>query len=131
MFDDAVDRPWGTSFAAWLAGVAAFQTALALGAPWGAAAWGGTHSGVLPARLRVASTLGAVGWSGAAAIAAGLVGGETARRRVLRGTAAFAALSVPLNAASRSRIERVVWVPLTAVGASLGALALREAAARR
>jgi hypothetical protein len=32
-----------------------FQVALGLGAPAGAAAWGGKHPGVLPTRLRVAS----------------------------------------------------------------------------
>lgn len=32
-----------------------FQLALAAGAPWGAAAWGGRHEGRLPVGLRVAS----------------------------------------------------------------------------
>jgi hypothetical protein len=35
--------------------VAVFQLALAVGARWGAAAWGGQNPGVLPTRLRVAS----------------------------------------------------------------------------
>jgi hypothetical protein len=35
--------------------VAAFQLALAGGAPWGAAAWGGQHPGVLPRGFRIAS----------------------------------------------------------------------------
>lgn len=35
----------------------AFQVALALGAPWGSAAWGGQHRGVLPTRFRVASAV--------------------------------------------------------------------------
>lgn len=50
----------------WLAGIVAvvllgiitlFQLALALGAPWGAAAWGGGHPGRLPGRLRLASAV--------------------------------------------------------------------------
>jgi hypothetical protein len=54
---------------AWLAGIVAvvllgiitlFQLALALGAPWGAAAWGGRHPGRLPGRLRVASAVAAL-----------------------------------------------------------------------
>jgi hypothetical protein len=126
VFDRRMDRPCGTAFAAWLVGVAAFQAALAVGAPWGAAAWGGAHPGVLPGRVRAASTAGAVAWFGAATVAAGAVGGETARRRVLRGTTGFAGLSVLLNASSRSRIERAIWVPLTTLGAALGVLALRE-----
>lgn len=43
-----------------LAVVAVFQLGLALGAPWGAAAWGGQHPGVLPQRLRIASGIAAV-----------------------------------------------------------------------
>jgi hypothetical protein len=35
--------------------VIAFQISLALGAPFGKAAWGGRHEGVLPKRLRIAS----------------------------------------------------------------------------
>jgi hypothetical protein len=38
-----------------LAVIAAFQVSLAVGAPWGSAAWGGSHVGVLPTRLRIAS----------------------------------------------------------------------------
>jgi len=40
--------------------VTAFQLGLAFGAPWGAAAWGGQHPGVLPRRLRIASGVAAV-----------------------------------------------------------------------
>lgn len=40
--------------------VAVFQLALALGAPWGAAAWGGQNHGVLPNRLRIASGVAGV-----------------------------------------------------------------------
>lgn len=43
-----------------LVAVAAFQLGLALGAPWGAAAWGGQNPGVLPQRLRIASGVAAV-----------------------------------------------------------------------
>ena len=43
-----------------LAVVAAFQLALAFGAPWGAAAWGGQHPGVLPQKLRIASGVAAL-----------------------------------------------------------------------
>jgi hypothetical protein len=43
-----------------LAVIVAFQAALSLGAPWGFAAWGGRHQGVLPRRLRIASGVAAV-----------------------------------------------------------------------
>lgn len=42
-----------------LAVIALFQLALALGAPLGAAAWGGRHRAVLPMRLRIASGVAA------------------------------------------------------------------------
>lgn len=60
--------------------VAGFQLALAFGAPWGAAAWGGRHPGVLPTRYLVAS--GIVGFFFYPAViwfvlgAAGVVGGD-------------------------------------------------------
>jgi hypothetical protein len=37
-----------------------FQAGLALGAPWGAMAWGGQNPGVLPRRLRIASGVAAL-----------------------------------------------------------------------
>jgi hypothetical protein len=43
-----------------LAVIAIFQAALALGAPWGEAAWGGQNPGVLPRNLRIASGIAAV-----------------------------------------------------------------------
>ena len=43
-----------------LVAITAFQLALAFGAPWGAAAWGGQSPGVLPTRLRIASGVVAV-----------------------------------------------------------------------
>jgi hypothetical protein len=46
---------------------------------------------------------------------------------VLIGTTVFAGVSVMINAASRSRVERTVWVPMTATGTALGVLALRDA----
>jgi hypothetical protein len=48
--------------------VVAFQVALALGAPWGAAAWGGTTHGPLPANLRIASAVAGTVWAVAAVI---------------------------------------------------------------
>jgi len=40
-----------------IAGVAAFQTALVGGAPWGAYAWGGAHPGRLPMTHRIIGAL--------------------------------------------------------------------------
>ncbi len=53
-----------TQIAAWITvigffGVMCFQILLALGFPFGQAAWGGKYSGKLPARLRLASLFSA------------------------------------------------------------------------
>jgi hypothetical protein len=52
-------RRAGAAAAVGFAGIAAYQVALALGAPFGSAAWGGAHPGTLPPGLRVASDVGA------------------------------------------------------------------------
>jgi hypothetical protein len=56
-----------------LAIIAAFQVALALGVPWGRAAYGGT-SATLPPELRVASAVAAMVWLLAAAVVLGRAG---------------------------------------------------------
>jgi hypothetical protein len=45
------------------AGIAVFQFGLALGAPFGRAAWSGTIPGRLPARLRVGCLVAGLMWS--------------------------------------------------------------------
>lgn len=119
-------RPWGVAFAVFACGVWVFQLALAAGAPWGAAAWGGANSGALPVGLRAASAVAALVWVGVAAVSAGRLLGQTGRRRVLLGVAAYTTLGIALNAASPSTVERSVWVPATAVGAGLAWMAWRE-----
>jgi hypothetical protein len=98
-----------------------FQVALALGAPFGAAAWGGRNAGVLPSRLRVASAVvGLVVYPILAAVilaAAGLIADAwlpidpTVAMWILTG---FFALGAVVNAVSRSAPERV-WAPVSAV----------------
>ena len=113
-------------------GLAAFQAAVALGAPLGRASWGGVHEGKLPRGLRIASGV-AVGFH---ALAALIVLGRGGFRvvplpeGVLRwGTRALAGLTlvgaVP-NFASSSRWERFGWGPVTLILAVLcGFVALR------
>ena len=107
--------------AATLIGAAAlFQVAVAAGAPWGAAAWGGAHPGVLPRRLRRASAVSALAL-GSLAVAVGTSDrlDPGMRRRVLLGATGYFALGTVMNAASRSRVERAIWTPVAGTTAAL------------
>jgi hypothetical protein len=104
--------------------IAAFQVALALGAPLGRAAWGGAHVR-LPARLRIASAFAIVFWVLAALIVLGRAGLQVSplpfefvrwATWTLVGVSALGAL---VNFASSSRWERYLWGPFSAVLAVL------------
>lgn len=97
-----------------------FQLALALGAPLGAAAWGGQNPGVLPSRLRLASALvcvvvypliAAVILAAEGLIADWLPLDHSIPMWVL---VAFFALGAIMNAISRSAPERI-WAPVAAI----------------
>jgi hypothetical protein len=98
-----------------------FQALLVAGVPWGAAAWGGQHPGVLPTGLRAASAVsGAVVFpliilyvidSADLADISWLPGSGPAAMWVLFG---FFVLGTLMNAASRSRIERI-WAPVNLI----------------
>lgn len=100
--------------------IAVFQAALALGAPLGRAAWGG-GSERLPPKLRVASACAVVIWLFAAAVILGSVGIGPGwlPDGVLRWgpwvLVGVLVLGTIMNAASRSRLERNVWTPVTLV----------------
>jgi hypothetical protein len=103
--------------------VIVFQVALVIGAPWGAAAWGGGHPGRLPTRLRVASA-GAIvvlvwlAWIVLAA--AGTVSASPIPRPWLGSAAwvgtAYFGLGTIVNAVSRSKVERL-WAPVSLITA--------------
>ncbi|WP_062298535.1 hypothetical protein [Demequina maris] len=112
--------------------VAVFQVALAAGAPWGRAAWGGASPGRLAARLRAGSAVSAVLLLGMAAVVlarAGLLGsGEGTLITVLMWVVvAFAALSTLANLASRSPLERAIFGP-TSLALLAGTLTVALAA---
>jgi len=101
-------------------GVIAFQVALALGAPWGAYAMGGAFPERFPPTLRVAAVVQAAVIALLALIvlsAAGLALPSVVREVPLFVwlPVAFSAVSLALNAASRSAGERRVWVPVALV----------------
>ncbi len=99
--------------------LALFQLALALGAPWGAAAWGGGSEGVLPAHLRIASGVAAVLWGWAALVVAGRSLGGVGQRRVLLVLGVLSLVSLAANLASPSAVERAIWAPVALVMAVL------------
>ncbi len=108
------------TFSIVVAGVIAFQIALALGAPWGSYAMGGAFPGRFPARLRAAAVVQAALLSLTIAIVlsrAGLVlpALSEAAHSLIWVVVAIALLALVLNAMSRSVGERRIWVPVTAV----------------
>lgn len=114
-----------------LAVVAVFQLALSLGAPWGAASWGGQNPGVLPRGLRIASGVAGIVVYPLAIVlvldAAGWVslpwpdGLGSLPMWILAGVLGLGGL---MNLASRSPIERI-WGPVAlAVAACCVILAL-------
>jgi hypothetical protein len=97
--------------------IASFQAALALGAPLGRAAWGGTRTH-LPTRLRIASAVAVVFWMLAASIVLARAGFEVSPipdtvvrwgTWVLVGVLPIGAL---MNFVSSSPWERFFWGPL-------------------
>lgn len=100
-----------------LAVVGCFQAALAAGAPWGRAAYGGAHRGRLPGRLRAVSTAAGVTYCAGAALVWRGAGSPQARRRGFTALSLFMAVGAVANGASRSPVERALWTPLTAVTA--------------
>jgi thiol:disulfide interchange protein len=92
-----------------LAGLAVFQLALVAGAPLGRFAWGG-RSEVLPTALRVGSVVSVVSYAAIAWLVWRAVGQPD--DRWIWGITAFFGVGVLMNAASRSRPERVVMTPV-------------------
>ena len=112
-------------------GFAVFELALALGAPVGRAAFGGTHT-YLPAGLRIVSALAVVIWLLAALVVlrrggyrAPLISARVSRTGtwVLTG---LLSLGVLLNLASSSGWERFLQAPVTAILATLCLIVARS-----
>jgi hypothetical protein len=102
-----------------LAGLAVLQVCLIAGAPLGRFAWGGQNN-VLPSRLRIGSGVAIVLYAvfalpilQAAGAVAVLPGGAVGV--AIWVLAGYFTLGIVMNAASRSRSERVVMTPLTLV----------------
>jgi hypothetical protein len=113
-----------------LVGIASFQVALAAGADWGHAAWGGAHA-ELTTGQRFGSAVAAVVWIAAALLVlarAGL-GSGGGSKLVRRGTWVVVALlvvgAIP-NLASQSRWESLLLGPLSLLLAMLCVVVARS-----
>jgi hypothetical protein len=113
-----------------LAVISAFQIALAVGAPFGKAAWGGKHEGALPKRLRIAS--GIAGFFiypviiVVILIASDLIDVDImreARDRLMWAFAGLFALGAIANLVSRSSVERYWAVVSLALAVCCGIIA--------
>lgn len=107
--------------------LAFFQLALALGAPFGHYAWGGSHR-VLPANLRIGSVFSILLYVLFAVVilqSGGLIAVFGDISLVLWVLAAYFLIGVIMNAMSRSPKERLAMTPVAAILALIcGALAL-------
>ena len=102
-----------------LGGLAVLQTALIAGAPLGRFAWGGRHA-VLPSGLRIGSAVAIALYVVFAAFMLQGAGALDVLPEGLTGPAlwvltGYFALGVVMNAVSRSRSERSVMTPVSAV----------------
>jgi len=107
-------------FAALASIVFCFQVAVVLGAPWGHLTLGGRYSGRLPGRMRGFAAFSALLIALFAAMVlsrAGLVlpGCESAARIGIWFVFGYSVLGILMNAMSKSRWERILWIPVTAL----------------
>jgi hypothetical protein len=107
-------------FAITTALVVFFQLALAAGAPWGEYAMGGAFPGRMPTAMRVAAIVQAALLAGLALIVLSRAG--LAIPGLVQGwpwlawvPVAVSGLAVLLNASTRSRGERRLWLPVTLI----------------
>ena len=112
--------------------IAAFQAALALGAPLGRAAWGGSRPD-LPLELRIASGVAIVVWLLAAMIVLGRIGIEAVSLPdvLLRGgtwaLVGVLTIGALMNLASLSPWERFLWGPVSVTLTALTWIVARSA----
>ena len=112
--------------------LAAFQVALALGAPLGRAAWGGTHV-QLPTGLRIASAIAVGFWVLASLVVLERAGFEVSPlpSTLVRWGAWILVGLLPLGAlmnfASQSPWERFLWGPVALILAALCFVVARSA----
>ena len=97
---------------------AAFQLALAAGAPWGDASMGGRFPGKYPPSMRFAAigfALVIVGLAAVVACRAGLAFASwyDTSRWLIWVVVAYSAIGLVMNLATPSKLERAIWAPVT------------------
>jgi hypothetical protein len=128
---DHVARVAAVVTAIGFAGIAIFQLALAVGAPWGHAAWGGSNARLSTAQ-RSASAAAVVFYAAAALIVLGRAGILRARGNtaLFRWGTWFLAVAMAIgalpNLASQSRWENFIFGPLALVLAILCVVVARS-----
>lgn len=104
-----------------LGGLIVFQLLLSLGVPWGAAAWGGRHPGVLPVSLRwgsaaAALVLGLAMWMVLARVGWVFPGSGTLWVKIVMWIfTAYFAFNVVMNVLSKSALEKAIMTPASAI----------------
>jgi hypothetical protein len=100
--------------------LAAFQLALAVGAPGGRAAYGGQHPAAVPTRLRVSSAVATVVWAAVALIVARRAGfalwaplPDAWLPVAVWVVTGLGLVAIVMNAITPSRIERAIWLPVS------------------
>ena len=86
-----------------------------MGAPWGAAAYGGGHPGVLPDSLRGTSAAAVIVYSGLAYVVWSDTLTPPVQRRVYATMSGVFAVGAVMNAISPSMVEKVIWTPVVGV----------------
>ena len=100
--------------------VIVFQLALVAGAPWGELTRGGRFPGRLPAKMRLVPVLSALLLAGFAAVIAARAGLIESPATLSSGilvwvVVAYCSLGVVANAATPSKAERRLWLPVVLV----------------
>jgi hypothetical protein len=104
-----------------LGGLIVFQLLLALGVPWGKAAWGGQHAGALPANLRwgsaaAAVVLGLAVWMVLARAGWAFPGSSAMWVKIVAWVfTVYFAFNVVMNVMSKSAIEKAIMTPASAI----------------
>ena len=98
--------------------VICFQVVLLLGAPWGRLTWGGKYPGRLPRFMRIVAGVSALllaGFALTVLVRAGVLVPSLlpASRVAIWIVVGYSVVGIVANATTKSRWERILWLPTT------------------